>query len=40
MTSLVPRLSPRPDENENGAGEPGIDLYVILQHDAFALTIK
>ena len=29
--SLVPRLSPHPDEKKKG--EPGIDLHVILRHD-------
>ena len=26
ISSLVPRLSPRPDENRKGGGEPGIFL--------------
>ena len=30
--SLVPRLSPRPDKNRKGGGEPGIHSYVIPWH--------
>ena len=39
--SLIPRLSPHPDKNENGVGEPGIDLHVILWHgDITAIITK
>ena len=31
--SLVTRLSPHPDKNRKGGGEPGIDSHVILWHD-------
>ena len=37
----ISKLSPlAPMKNKNGGGEPGIDLHVILRHNAFALTVK
>ena len=31
--SLIPRLSPHPNENKNRGGEPGIDSHVISWHN-------